>query len=65
MKQPYAYRHEMFFACGNSASVRVEYEGGTAAWLVGTLGLQSVQEHGLPLPQELWLSRGLRAFCSW
>ena len=44
----------MFSACGGSAPVRAEGEGGAAAWLVGTLASQSVQEHGLPLPQELW-----------
>ena len=43
-----------FLACGSSAPVRVEHEGGVAAWLVGTLAAQSVQGHGLPLPQELW-----------
>ena len=32
---------------------RVEREGGTAAWLVGTLAVPSVQGHGLPLLQEL------------
>ena len=44
----------MFFACGSSAPVRVEREGGVAAWLVGTLAAPSVQGHGLPLLQELW-----------
>ena len=34
--------------------VRVEREGGTAAWLAGTLVVPSVQEHGLPLLKELW-----------
>ena len=34
--------------------VRVEHEGGTAAWLVGTLVALSMQEDGLPLLQELW-----------
>ena len=34
--------------------MRVEYEGGTAAWLVGTLAAPSVQGHGLLLLQELW-----------
>ena len=29
--------------------MRVECEGGTAAWLVGTLTVPSVQGHGLPL----------------
>ena len=38
------------FACGSSAPERVEC---TAAWLAGTLVVQSVQGHGLPLPQEL------------
>ena len=27
-----------FFACGSSAPVRVEHEGGAAAWLVGPGG---------------------------
>ena len=31
-----------FFACGSSAPVRVEHEGGAAAWLVGTLVVPSV-----------------------
>ena len=44
------------FACCSSTPVRFEHEGGTAAWLVGTLAAQSVQGHGLPLPQELWPS---------
>ena len=43
-----------FFACGSSAPVRVEHEGGAAAGLVGTLAAPSVQGHGLPLLQELW-----------
>ena len=34
--------------------MRVECEGGTAAWLMGTLTVPSVQGHGLPLLQELW-----------
>ena len=34
--------------------MRVEYEGGVAAWLAGTLVVPSVQGHGLPPPQELW-----------
>ena len=38
----------------SSALVRVEREGGTTAWLVGTLAVPSVQGHGLPPPQELW-----------
>ena len=43
----------LFFACCSSAPVRVEGEGGTAAWLAGPWAT-SVQGHGLPLPQELW-----------
>ena len=34
--------------------MRVEREGGTAAWLVGTMAGPSVQGHRLPPPQELW-----------
>ena len=34
--------------------MRVEHDGGTAAWLVGTLVVPSVQGHGLSLQQELW-----------
>ena len=37
--------------------MRVEREGGTAAWLMGTLAASSVQGHGLPPPQELWPSQ--------
>ena len=48
-----------FFACGNSAPVRVERETGTAAWLAGTLGWPSVQGHSLPLLQELWSYQSL------
>ena len=43
-----------FSACGSSAPVRAEHEGGAAAWLAGTLVVPSVQGHRLPLPQELW-----------
>ena len=32
------YKFVFFFVCGSSAPVRVEREGGTAAWLVGILG---------------------------
>ena len=39
--------------------MRVEHEGGTAAWLAGTLAAPSVQRHGLPLPQELWPHQSL------
>ena len=34
--------------------MRVEHDGGTAAWLAGTLAVPSVQGHGLPLLQEIW-----------
>ena len=34
--------------------MRVECEGGAAAWLVRTLVVPSVQGHGRSLPQELW-----------
>ena len=46
-----------FFSCGSSAPVRVECEGGTAAWLAGTLAEPIVQGHRLPPPQELWPSQ--------
>ena len=48
------HRRKTLFACGSSDSVRVEHEGGTAAWLVDTLVAPSVQGHGLTLWQELW-----------
>ena len=35
--------------------MRFECEGGPAAWLAGTLVAPSVQGHGLPPLQELWL----------
>ena len=44
----------LFFACGSSAPVKVEREGGAAAWLAGTLAAPRVERHGLPPPQELW-----------
>ena len=34
---------DFFFACGSSAPVKVEREGGAAAWLSGTLATPSVQ----------------------
>ena len=43
-----------FFACGSSVPVRVEFEGGTAAWVTGTLAVPRVQGHRLPQPQDLW-----------
>ena len=33
--------------------MRVEREGGAAAWLVGTLAVPRVQGHGLPRPDTL------------
>ena len=42
------------FACGNSAPMKVDNEGGKAASITGTLVVPSVQGHGLPPPQELW-----------
>ena len=49
----------IFFACGSSAPVSIEHEGGTAAWLAGTLVVPSVQGHRLPPPQELWSDQSL------
>ena len=49
-----AHRCKTFFACGSSAPERLEHEGGTAAWLAGTLVAPSVQGQGLPPWQELW-----------
>ena len=39
--------------------MRVDREGGAAAWLAGTLAAPSVQEHRLPPPQELQPSQSL------
>ena len=47
------------FACGSSVPVRVEYEGGAAAWLAGTLVVPIVQNHKPPSWQELWPYRSL------
>ena len=58
-KSPCTHRHKMSFACGSSAPVRVECEGGAAAWLAGTLAEPSVQGQGLPPPQELWPCQSL------
>ena len=44
----------LYLACGSSSPVRIEYKSGTAAWVVGTLAVPSVQGHGLPLLQKLW-----------
>ena len=43
---------QAFFACGSSAPVRVEHDGGAAARLSGTLAVPTVQGYGLPPPQE-------------
>ena len=53
MQVIFVHRCKIFFACGSSAPVRVECEDVTAAWLVGTLVVTSVQGHRLPLWQEL------------
>ena len=46
--------------------MRVECEGGAAAWLAGALVAPSVQGHRLPLLQELGPIRVFfRASCSW
>ena len=44
----------LFLVCSRSTPVRVESEGGEAAWLVGTLVAPGVQGHRLPPKQELW-----------
>ena len=58
-KQHCVHRHKIFFVCGSSAPVRVEREGGAAAWLAGILGAPNVQEHGLPPLKELWPCQSL------
>ena len=56
----YFYFIYLFFsACGSSAPVRAEHEGGAAAWLGGTLAVPSVQGHRLPPSQELWPDQSL------
>ena len=52
-KQPCTHRRKTFFACGSSAPVRVEREGGAAAWLEATPVTPRVQGHGRPPLQEL------------
>ena len=49
----YLFIYLFFSACGSSAPVRAEHEGGAAAWLAGTLAVPSVQGHGLFPWQEL------------
>ena len=46
------HRRKTFFACGSTAPLRVDCEGGAAAWVTGTMAVPSVQ--GLPQLQELW-----------
>ena len=56
--EPACINARLFFACGSSVPVRVEREGGAAAWLVGTLAALSVQGYGLPL-LSLWPHQSL------
>ena len=42
LKRPCEHRRKIFFACGISAPASVECEGGTVAWLAGTLAAPSV-----------------------
>ena len=58
-KQPCVCRCKASFICGSSAPMRVECEGGAAAWFAGTVAAPSVQEHRLPPPQELWPDQSL------
>ena len=44
-KWPCMHSRKTFFSCGSSAPVRVEREGGTAAWLTGTLVAPSMHGH--------------------
>ena len=50
--QPCMHRCKIFLPV--SALLRVECEGGVAAWLSEALAAPSVQGHRLPQPQELW-----------
>ena len=43
----------LFLVCGSSAPVRIDCEGGTAAWVTRTPAAPNVQQHGLPQFQEL------------
>ena len=43
-----------FLASGSSAPVRVEHEGSTAVWIMGTLAAPSEQGYQLPQLEELW-----------
>ena len=64
LKQARARRHETSFACDSSASVRIEHEGGAAAWLAGTMAALSMQGHRLPPPQDP-ARVFLQASCGW
>ena len=59
LKRLCTHRRKTFFAHGSSAPVRVELEGGAAAWLEGKLPVPSLQVHGLPPLQELWPHQSL------
>ena len=48
--------HKTLFPGCSSAPVRVDHEGGTTAWLTGTLAAQSVQGQGLSLTGVMALS---------
>ena len=52
------HRHKAFFACGSSAPVIVEREGGTAAWLAGTYTASTAGIMGLSMSY-------FPACCSW
>ena len=55
-----------FFACGSSVPVRVEREGGTAAWLAGPVAAPSVQGHDCLRHRSYGPLRVFsRASCSW
>ena len=53
-RDPICIDTRLFFACDSSAPVRVEHEGGRAAWVVGTMVAPTVQGYGLPQPLEYW-----------
>ena len=50
-RSDHVYLDTRFFPCGSTAPVRVDHEGGAAAWLVGTLAAPNVQGYGLAPPQ--------------
>ena len=66
LKRPCVHRHKAFFACGSSAPVRVECEGGAAAWLVGTLRCQVCRDTDCLRCRSYGPIRVFfRASCSW